>query len=95
MRKFLSVMVLCLLLLTVVAAPGQQLQTGTIRGTVTDEGGLPLPGVNVVVTSPSLIGKFSAVTNQDGLYRVPALPPVLTPLPLKCHSFRRSKGWEL
>lgn len=91
MRKFLSVMVLCLLLLTVVAAPGQQLQTGTIRGTVTDEGGLPLPGVNVVVTSPSLIGKFSAVTNQDGLYRVPALPPGTYTLTFEMPQFQTIK----
>ncbi|MBM3295536.1 MAG: TonB-dependent receptor [Candidatus Aminicenantes bacterium] len=53
----------------------QQLQTGTIRGTVTEESGTPLPGVAVTATGPRLIGQVTAVTNEAGAFRLPALPP--------------------
>ena len=34
----------------------QGVQTGTIRGTVTDQQNLPLPGVTVTISSPALQG---------------------------------------
>ncbi len=50
--------------------------TGTIRGTVTDEGGEPLPGVNIEVASPALIGGAKTeVTPASGVFLFPALPP--------------------
>ncbi len=49
--------------------------TGRIYGTVTDEDGAPLPGVSVEATSPSLIGKATAVTDTNGVYRLFALTP--------------------
>jgi hypothetical protein len=56
-------------------ASAQQLQTGTIRGTVTEENGPPLPGVNVTAKGPKLIGQVTDVTNEAGLFRLPAIPP--------------------
>jgi TonB-dependent Receptor Plug Domain. len=53
----------------------QELQTGSIRGKVVDENGQALPGVSVTVTGPALLGKITAVTNEAGMYRAPALPP--------------------
>lgn len=38
------------------------------------QGGV-LPGVTVTATSPAQIGSLTAVTNQAGLYRFPAVPP--------------------
>jgi hypothetical protein len=52
----------------------QGVQTGTIRGVVKDQQGLPTPGVTVTVTSPSLQGPRSVVTDTQGLYSIPALP---------------------
>ncbi len=50
--------------------------TGTIRGTVTDEGGELLPGVTVELTSPALIGGAQTdVTPASGVFIFPALPP--------------------
>jgi len=49
--------------------------TGKIYGTVTDEEGLPLPGVAVEATSPSLVGKAATVTDGNGVYRLFALTP--------------------
>ena len=50
-------------------------QEGTIAGTVRDASGAVMPGVTVEVTSPALIEKVrSATTDQNGQYRIPALP---------------------
>ncbi len=49
--------------------------TGAIDGTVTDTTGAVLRGVTITVSGDALMGKRSAVTNREGFYRVPALPP--------------------
>jgi hypothetical protein len=55
-------------------ALAQGVQTGIIRGVVHDEQGLPVPGVTVTVTSPSLQGPRTAVTAAGGAFALPALP---------------------
>jgi outer membrane receptor protein involved in Fe transport len=51
-------------------------QTATLAGTVADQSGAVLPGVTVTVTGESLIGGArSVVTDENGVYRFPALPP--------------------
>ena len=52
-----------------------QAPAGKIYGTVTDEDGNPLPGVTVEATSSKLIGKATAVTDADGMYRLFSLTP--------------------
>jgi hypothetical protein len=49
--------------------------TGSVNGTVTDNTGAVLPGVTVTATSPVLMGVQSAITNENGIYRFPSLPP--------------------
>ena len=56
-------------------ALGQGRQTGTISGTTIDSQGLALPGVSVTVSSPSLQGTRIAVTDVNGNYSLPQLPP--------------------
>ncbi len=51
-----------------------QRRTGTIRGTVKDEGGEPLPGVTVELKGPALMGSRSTPTDAAGAYRFFALP---------------------
>jgi hypothetical protein len=53
---------------------GQQ-ANGTISGTITDISDALLPGVTVTVTSPSLMGAKTMVTNERGEYRIQFLPP--------------------
>jgi hypothetical protein len=53
----------------------QGVQTGTIRGLVQDQQGLPVPGVTVTATSPALQGPRTAVTDASGVYSLVALPP--------------------
>ncbi len=52
-----------------------QEQTGSIKGTINDEEGNPLPGVTVTADSPALMGKKTYVTTETGAFRFPALPP--------------------
>jgi hypothetical protein len=55
---------------------GQSGQTGAINGTVTDPDNANLPGITVVLTSPSLVvPQLTTVSNAEGKYRFPALPP--------------------
>ncbi|HEX9983934.1 MAG TPA: TonB-dependent receptor [Thermoanaerobaculia bacterium] len=49
--------------------------TGALRGTVTDSSGAPLPGVTVTLTSPQLQGTRVGVTDEQGQYLFPLLPP--------------------
>ncbi len=49
--------------------------TGTIMGRVTDTSGGVLPGVTVSIQSPALIGAQTTTTNEQGIYRFPAVPP--------------------
>jgi hypothetical protein len=63
------------LLLALAPAALAQNPTGDIRGTVTDADGGALPGVVVTATSPNLQGSRTAVTSQNGSYRLALLPP--------------------
>ncbi len=65
-----------LLLLTVIAVGyAQSSQTGSLTGTVTMEDGSTIPGVTVVIASSALvIGKMTAVTNENGVFRFANLP---------------------
>jgi hypothetical protein len=49
--------------------------TVAIDGTVADTSGGALPGVTVTVSSPTLQGVRTAITNGEGTYRLPQLPP--------------------
>lgn len=73
MRPRSMVMVLCALL---VAWPAvAQEQRGSIQGVAKDTQGGVLPGLTVEARSPALIGVATAVTDEHGVYRFPALPP--------------------
>ena len=76
MRKRTSAIVMVLALLTgfPVAALAQGVQTGTIRGTVQDQQGLPVPGVTVTATAPVLQGPRTTVSDGEGNYTLAALP---------------------
>ena len=66
---------LCMLaLLSVGSVAFAQEQTVSIQGVVKDASGAVLPGATVEARNP-LAGTNTAVTNADGVYRFPALPP--------------------
>ena len=49
--------------------------TGAINGKVSDTTGGVMPGVTVTIASPSMQGVRTAVTDEEGSYRFPAIPP--------------------
>jgi hypothetical protein len=49
--------------------------TGSINGKVSDATGGVLPGVTVTISSPNMQGTRTDVTDQQGDYRFPAVPP--------------------
>ena len=57
------------------AQGGGASSTGTIQGRAADSSGALLPGVTVTATSPSMMGTQTQVTNENGSYRFPAVPP--------------------
>jgi hypothetical protein len=64
-------------------------QTASLTGSVTDSSGGVLPGVTVTVTSEALIGGTrSAVTDETGVYRFPALPPGTYSVKVELTGFR-------
>jgi outer membrane receptor protein involved in Fe transport len=70
--RFLAV--LAMLLLASVSAFAQSTTTGALTGTVTSDGA-PLPGATITVTSPSALGSRTAISDANGNYNIPALPP--------------------
>ena len=68
----------CLGLLLCLLAPlafTQSKETGAIVGSVKDEEGSALPGVTVTISSSNLMGTRTSITNAQGEFRFPALPP--------------------
>lgn len=72
-RKFF--VLLAVALLCAPLAFTQSRETGAIRGFVLDEQNTPLPGVNVSLSGANLMGARSFVTDANGEFRFPALPP--------------------
>src|SRR4029453_15884637 len=62
----------CLLL---VAAATSWAQDGVITGRITDTSGATLPGVDVSLTGPGLLGGRSVGSDEQGSYRFALLPP--------------------
>ena len=75
MKKLTLFVFLAFLMLFSSLAFSQSKETGAIIGSVIDQQGAPLPGVTVTVSSPNLMGTRTALTEADGSYRFPALPP--------------------
>lgn len=57
------------------AAAGFAQTSGRIQGTVKDSDGAPLPGVTLTATAPVLPGNITAVSANDGTFRLLSLPP--------------------
>ena len=79
MKRWINI-VWALIAVTAMAGPafaqgGGASSTGSISGEIKDAQGGVLPGVTVTATSPAQIGALTAVTNEAGAYRFPAVPP--------------------
>src|SRR5712692_995832 len=74
--RFLALLALVLALVATTASSGlAQITAATISGTVKDETGAVLPGADVVVKNLDTGLTRAAVTNDQGFFTVPGLPP--------------------
>src|SRR5215831_18184186 len=70
---------------------GQE-QRGSIEGVIRDSSGGVLPGVTVESRSPALVGVGSTVTDGQGVYRFPSLPPGVYELTATLSGFDAGKA---
>src|SRR4051812_1267798 len=92
MKTLAAALALALFVPTMSAAQGGGASsTGTIQGRVADTSGAILPGVTVTASSPSMIGTQTQVTNENGAYRFPAVPPGVYELSFELAGFNTMK----
>ena len=72
-----------------------QERTGSIAGTIKDSSGAILPGATVQATSPALVGSQTAVADEQGNYRFPALTPGLYEINATLQGFTAGKATEV
>jgi outer membrane receptor protein involved in Fe transport len=87
-KQLFSILLVILFLAPLVYAQGISQETGSIKGTVKDNEGNALPGVSVSLTSPSVMGIPSTVTNEAGAFRFTLLPPGEYALTAKLQGFQ-------
>src|SRR5215218_3816572 len=74
MRRILLLLP-ALLIAIAVPAFAQGEQAGALRGRLTTSDGVALPGATIAVASPALQGGRSTVSDVNGVYSLPGLPP--------------------
>lgn len=72
-KSILFLLVLCLALSPL--ANAQSRDTGAIVGTVVDDEGIALPGVTMTLSGKNIMGDRTFITDDEGQYRFPAVPP--------------------
>ena len=83
MRRILPLILFCG---AVVTAPAQTF--GTITGEVTDASAAVVPGATVTIRNLDTNATRTVVTNADGLYSVPLLPPGIYDVRVEKEGFR-------
>jgi len=85
---FLRSLGVALLLSSLAVSAYAQAPSGEISGLVTDESGSVLPGVRVTLTNQATNAMRVVVTNESGLYVMPAVPPGRYTLKAELEGFR-------
>lgn len=90
--KVKVLMALTALLVTafMVATVSAQSGTSGIRGTVKDQQGALIPGATVKLTDPGTGFTRSAVSNDDGSYNFPSIPPGTYTIEVTASNFKKS-----
>ncbi len=85
--KFIPLLLVMILLAAGLSYP--QRLTGKLTGTVADEEGIPLPGVSVEISSPSMMGVRTETTTDKGVYRFVNLPPGIYKIIFSLEGFQK------
>ena len=73
-RRLAILAIVALMSVTLVSAQGGG-SSGRLAGTITDTSGGVMPGVDVVAKNNATNESFTAVTQADGKFLIPAMPP--------------------
>jgi Ca-activated chloride channel family protein len=96
LRGAISALALCLGLLLLAAGPPALAQTtGVIKGVTLDDGGLPIPGVQVTIDAEVLNGAQQEATDVDGRFEFPDLPPGVYSLTAERSGFTTTRREDL
>jgi Carboxypeptidase regulatory-like domain/TonB-dependent Receptor Plug Domain len=87
-QLFLLAVVLCVSAFITTGLHAQEFRA-TVTGTVTDPGGLALPGATVTATNTQTNETASAVSSSDGIYNLPFLKPGLYTITVELEGFRK------
>lgn len=87
-RKTLALSTLVLCVAALVSPTGAQSFTATVVGQVTDQNGAAIPGATVTITERATGRTRATVTNSDGNYTIPQLPPGRYDLRIEAANFR-------
>jgi Carboxypeptidase regulatory-like domain len=80
-----------LILLASWVVTGRAQTQGAVTGAVTDTSGAPVPGANVTVTNSATTGTRTTVTNGEGVYSFPGLPPGSYQLKVELQGFKTAE----
>src|SRR4249919_2006857 len=80
-----------LILLASWVVTGRAQTQGAVTGAVTDTSGAPVPGANVTVTNSATRGTRTTVTNGEGVYSFPGLPPGSYQLKVELQGFKTAE----
>ncbi|MEO8484623.1 MAG: carboxypeptidase regulatory-like domain-containing protein, partial [Acidobacteriota bacterium] len=72
-------------------ATGRAQTQGGVTGKVTDTSGAAVPGATVTVINTATSGKRNTVTNGDGLYTFPGLPPGTYQIKVELQGFKTAE----
>ena len=75
MKRYACLLGVLALCLSAATGAWAQETRGSLEGVVKDASGGVLPGATVEARSPRLVGVQSTTSNENGVYRFPALPP--------------------
>lgn len=74
-NRIFKILIVIFLSIGIASISLAQRQTGSIAGKVTDNEGIPLPGVSVTLSGPNLMGILTYTTAESGDFRFPSVPP--------------------
>ena len=88
MQRYLCAFVLAVVWLSCAASAAAQGGLGSIIGTAIDQTGASLPGADIRVVEKATGATRAAVSNEAGLFNVPALPPGTYTVTLSLSNFK-------
>ena len=97
MRNLFSKFLFVLVVLALCGLPvfGQATANGSLTGTVTDPTGAVVPGASVTVKNNETGQSFTAKTNDEGTFTVPALASGLYTATISAKNFKQAKVTEI